>query len=217
MDRVTKLLTRLDVAGGLGLEIGPLHSPLLRRPEANVLYVDHADTGALRKKYASAPGVAVEAIVEVDIVWQGEALDQLVGSRRFDHVVASHVCEHVPDLSWWLAELRLVLKPYGSIRLIVPDKRYTFDHQRRDSTLADVLAAFVDRRRRPGSREVLDFWLNYQAVDRSAAWRGRYPDPDALTVDRMQAALARARKRRSAAPTTTSIAGCSRRAVSCRS
>ena len=194
MDRVTKLLTGLDVAGGLGLEIGALQSPILRRPEANVLYVDHVDTESLRAKYASAPDVAADAIVDVDIVWQDEDLPRLVDGRRFDYAVASHVCEHVPDLVWWLSELRSVLKPYGSVRLIVPDKQYTFDYRRSESTIADVLAAFVDRRRRPGSRDILDFWLSYQAVDRLAAWRGDYPVSDGLSIDHMQATLARARE-----------------------
>jgi len=194
VDRLTKLLTRLDVEGGLGLEIGALQSPTLRRPEANVLYVDHADTEALREKYAFAPDVAVGAIVEVDIVWRDEDLDRLVAGRRFDHVVASHVCEHVPDLLWWLSELRSVLKPYGSVRLIVPDKQYTFDHQRRESTIADVLAAYVDRRRRPGSRDILDFWLGYQSVDRSAAWQGDYPGRRECSSENIQAALALARE-----------------------
>ncbi len=196
MDRVTKLLTRLDVGGGLGLEIGALHSPTLRRPEANVLYVDHADTETLRKKYASARDVAADAIVPVDIVWQNEDLDRLVEGRRFDHVVASHVCEHVPDLVWWLSELRSVLKPYGSVRLIVPDKRYTFDHGRHESTMADVLGAYVDRRRRPGSRDILDFWLGYWPVDRSEAWRGHYPVRRDPSIGEMRAALAHARESR---------------------
>lgn len=181
MDRLTKLLARLDVRGGLGLEVGALCWPTLRRPEANVLYADYADTATLRKNYASVPNVAVDEIVSVDIVWRDEDLDRLVDGRRFDHVVASHVCEHVPDLLWWLSELRSVLKPYGSVRLVVPDKRYTFDRGRQSSTIADVLAAYFDRRRRPGSRDILDFWVGFSSHGYSS-------------VSNIRAALARARE-----------------------
>ena len=55
-----------DLARLTGIEIGPLDKPLVRRDRGPVLYVDHADTAALRRKYADDPGVDLDALVEVD-------------------------------------------------------------------------------------------------------------------------------------------------------
>lgn len=93
-------------------------------------------------------------------------------SRGLDYVIASHVVEHVPDLVFWLAEIRGCLQPTGRLRLAVPDKRFTFDYLRRTSSLTDVLDAYVRQRRTPSGSRVLDFTLNMTEVDCGAAWRG---------------------------------------------
>lgn len=174
------------------MEIGPLFSPILRRPEANVFYLDHADTDSLRKKYAGDANVPVEAIVPIDIVWNGENLQSCVPFLEFDHVIAAHVCEHVPDLLKWFQELSSVLKPDGELRLIVPDRRFTFDFQRQESDILDVLAAYVEKRQCPRPREILDFWTKYQEVDCSAAWNGCHPVHSGLHLEELPAAMQRA-------------------------
>ena len=70
--------------------------------------------------------------------------------------------------------------------MAIPDRRFTFDLPRRNATLADALAAAIDRPRRPTPRQVLDHFLNVAAVDRVQAWRGEI-DPDALTPDHTKA------------------------------
>lgn len=193
-DRISRLLDGLDLASGLGLEIGALATPILRRPQHRVIYLDHLPTERLRATYASDPAVDGDAIVPVDVVWDGAPLGTAVGPGvRFDHVVASHVVEHVPDLVTWLAEIGSVLGPDGALRLIVPDRRFTMDISRRETVLADVLAARLEKRTRPAPRDLIDFYGNYRLVEREAAWQGLEPPGDGAAISGIGTAMTRAR------------------------
>ncbi len=156
----------LDLAAMTGLEIGPLADPVVLRSEGRVLYVDHTDTAHLRETYRDNALVPLERIVDVDVVW-GEtvlatALAPVLGDGvRVDYVIASHVAEHVPDLVTWLGEIADVLAPDGTLRLVMPDRRFSFDALREPTRLTDTLAAWVLRARRPQVRDVLDFRLHY--------------------------------------------------------
>lgn len=125
----------------LGLEIGPSHSPIApKRSGFNVRILDHLDASGLRTKYADH-GVDTSAIEDVDYIWRGEALEQLVNGVRFEWIVASHVIEHVPDLIGFLNSCERILAPGGILSLAVPDKRYCFDCERENSSLARVIDA----------------------------------------------------------------------------
>ncbi len=188
-DRRHILLQGLDVAAGSGIEIGALAWPIVSRADGNITYVDWADTETLRRKYADDPNVDVDRIVRVDAVWGDKTLAEAVGAgRKFDYVIASHVVEHVPDLIAWIGELLAVLGEAGEIRLAVPDKRYTFDCLRRETTLADIIAAHLYRARKPMAGQVLDFFINYIPVDLLGLWQGTVdvaslrPDPARLPL-----------------------------------
>ncbi|WP_044156709.1 class I SAM-dependent methyltransferase, partial [Escherichia coli] len=71
---------------------------------------------------------------------------------EFDLIVASHVIEHVPDLIGWLKDAISVLKVGGTLALVVPDKRFTFDILRPLATYREVAAAHKEARHRPGLR-----------------------------------------------------------------
>ncbi len=145
-------------------------------------------------KYASDPTVRADGIVPVDVVWAGSSLRAAVGPEvRFDHVVASHVVEHVPDLVTWLSEIATVLGPDGALRLIVPDRRFTMDISRRETVLADVLAARLEKRTRPTPRDVIDFYGNYRIVERDVAWMGVEPLGDGAAITEIGTAMMHAR------------------------
>lgn len=123
----------------LGLEIGPSHRPVAaKRDGFNVRILDHLDAPGLRAKYADH-GVDIAAIEEVDYVWRGETLEDLVGGERFAWIIASHVIEHVPDLVGFLGSCERILAPGGVLSLAVPDKRYCFDCERENSSLARII------------------------------------------------------------------------------
>lgn len=137
-DRDSILLRGID-RHALGLEIGPSHRPVAaKRDGFNVRILDHLDSHGLRSKYADH-GVDIAAIEEVDYVWRGEALEDLVAGERFAWIIASHVIEHVPDFIGFLGSCERILAPGGVLSLAVPDKRYCFDCERENSSLARII------------------------------------------------------------------------------
>jgi SAM-dependent methyltransferase len=143
---------------GSGLEIGPCHNPLFpKREGCKVKSLDYMSADQLRKKYASDVNVDISKIEDVDFVWNGEPYSKLVGAERFDWIFASHVVEHTPDLISFINECASILKPDGSLFLVVPDKRYTFDVFRQRSSLASVIDAHIEKRKMPSVGAIADF------------------------------------------------------------
>jgi predicted SAM-dependent methyltransferase len=175
VDRREKLLSGLDIKGMVGVEIGALCRPLVKRENGRVIYVDHADTATLKLKYQSDPGVSVDDIVDVDVVWGPVPLEECL-AEKVDYVIASHVVEHVPDLISWLEELHSILKQGGELRLIVPDKRFTFDRLRRETVLTDVVYARSVKAKCPWPHIVLDYVANVSKVDGGEVWEGVVDD-----------------------------------------
>jgi len=146
MDRKSALLSLFDPAG-LGLEIGPSFNPLFPKSEGyDVEILDHLPADQLRVKYAGVTA-GVDRIEEVDYVWSGEPLSELIGSvNRYSYIVASHVIEHTTDLLGFLIECEKLLQPSGVLVLAIPDKRFAFDVLRPRASVGDVLQAYLDQR-----------------------------------------------------------------------
>ncbi|HEY9792429.1 MAG TPA: methyltransferase domain-containing protein [Candidatus Obscuribacterales bacterium] len=170
--RRQKLLTGLSVSEKLGLEIGALDKPIIKRTDGDVIYVDHADTPALRAKYGHDSNVASESIVDVDAVWGKNTLYEAV-QRKVDYIIASHVIEHVPDLITWLTELNQILNDNGTVRLAVPDRRFTFDVLRHETVLSEILHAHLLKPRAPMPVAIFDYILNTRKVNSAEAWDGK--------------------------------------------
>ncbi|MBW4463964.1 MAG: methyltransferase domain-containing protein [Pegethrix bostrychoides GSE-TBD4-15B] len=166
--RQEKILACLDPATQTGLEIGALSKPIVTSKMGDIRYVDYATTAELQAKYAADPNVETEDIVEVNYIWGEKRLVDLVGDTRFDYVIASHVIEHVPDLIGWLKEIHAVLKPGGILSLAIPDKRYCFDYFRQLTQPADVVDAYLRHQRKPGPRQVFEFF------SQMGFWQGHY-------------------------------------------
>jgi hypothetical protein len=138
-----------------------------------VLYIDHADTLALRSKYSDYAGV--DDIRDVDFVWGGTgSIQAALGDQGpFDYVIASHVIEHVPNLIEWLNELASVLKVGGRIHLMIPDKRFCFDVNRAETRIWDLVDPYLRQADKPTPRQVFEFHSNFLNVDTIGLWEGR--------------------------------------------
>lgn len=170
--REQKVLSGLKL-DGLGLEIGPSHNPIApKRAGFNVHILDHLDANGLREKYRAHAhlGVNVENIEEVDFVWKGEPLSQLVKGNRYDWIIASHVIEHVPDMVSFLQQCEAILKPDGVLALVIPDKRYCFDYFSPLSSTGEFLDAYEEKRTRPTPGKVFDHFANACTKDGVIAW-----------------------------------------------
>jgi SAM-dependent methyltransferase len=177
----TEVLRREIVPGrSRALEIGPLDKPILPKPEYNVQYLDFAPTDVLRRKYADDPNVG--EVGEVDILWNSSSpLVEAVGAdQHFDAVVASHVIEHIPNPVQWLSHFASVLRPGGVVSLAVPDKRFTFDYNRRLSEFSDILDDHLRGAIVPSYAQLYDFHTKAIPADVTLIWAGLEDYADAV-------------------------------------
>lgn len=164
-DLRSRCLAGLDLSTGKGLEIGPLNRPLLPRCSGRIFYADHCDTAALKSKYAGNPDVPERDICEVHFDLSQTPLSQI---GRYDYVVASHVIEHVPDMVGWLRDIASILNDGGTLALVVPDKRYSFDIFRRETALWMIEEAVGLKR--PSIEMVIDHFVNVVHADTGKLW-----------------------------------------------
>jgi SAM-dependent methyltransferase len=169
-------LTGIDVAGGIGLEFGPLDRPLVEPQQGRIFYLDHMSTAGLREKYrlnAAAGLVDLDRLAEIHFVFDGRPLKQLVADAApFDYVIASHVIEHIANPVQWLLDIAEVLTEDGKVSLIIPDRRFTFDHFRTTSSTGELLDAYLAGRTQAAPGQVYDHIANAAEVEPAAIWRG---------------------------------------------
>lgn len=156
------------------MEIGPSLNPLApRRDGWNVTIVDHATREGLIQKYKYDTTVDPNVIEEVDFVWQGGSLEDLVGRDSwgtYDAFVASHVIEHTTDVVSFLRSARVLLKEEGVVILAVPDKRKCFDFFRPISTTGDAVVAFMEKRSRHTAKTHFDHLMHHGHRGGSPGW-----------------------------------------------
>jgi hypothetical protein len=169
-----------DFSDGHGLEVGPLHRPMIQRDEGDVSYVDVLDRDGLLEHYADDPHVPADAIPEIDfhLIEDGHTRSLVEATKAgapFDWVMASHVIEHVPDLIGWLGEVAEIVADDGVLVLAVPDKRYCFDAHRPPTTVGQLLAANHAGDVRPSIRAVYDHFSCAVDYDAARLWGGHAP------------------------------------------
>jgi predicted SAM-dependent methyltransferase len=192
--RKTVLLNGIDLRTERGIEFGPLDCPLVTKDDGRILYIDYTTADVLRARHAHRPGKDPAAIVDVDRVWNDALPRVLRDDSPLDYALASHVIEHVPNLVGWLSEVAQVLRPGGRLCLAVPDKRYTFDHQRTPSRLAEAMSAYVQKLRRPSPQQVFDHHYKVVQLPLREAWQGRLDTSNLSRIHDMGYALSQTRK-----------------------
>ena len=169
--RIQRIDEQLNTGAARILEIGALDAPTFRRPDFNVRYVDYASRQELSKKALTNPRYEFDRLVDVDYVVSGKKYSLAI-DERFDLIVANHVVEHIPDVIGWLYDLGELLLPGGALFLSVPDKRFTFDISRRDSTFADLIRPHLDRQTRPDFVNILEHYWFHKQVNAAEGWAG---------------------------------------------
>ncbi len=172
MERLDKVRCLLD-RQMKGLEIGPSFNPIAPKAEGwKVETIDHATREQLVEKYRPL-GVDVSKIEDVDWVWKGEPLDELLGSERrgtYDFFIASHVIEHYPDLLGFFKDVENLLHIGGILSLVIPDKRYCFDFFKPLTLTGAVLAAHQNGQTRHSKRTAFEYIAYSCLRDGSGAW-----------------------------------------------
>lgn len=167
-----KAIFHLIDKNGVGLEIGPSHSPLApKRKGYKVHIVDYLSADELREKYQEQPGINIDNIEEVDYVWKGGPLDELIGKTDYyDYIIASHVIEHIPNPISFLQSCLRLLKPTGVLSLAIPDKRFCFDHFLPVTTTGMWLDAYFQNRKEPTPGQTFDYFANKSKRFGAIAW-----------------------------------------------
>ena len=137
------LQKEIDTRHLKALEISPWHSPFLSGD--NVKYFGMKDYEGL-KKDAIAMKLPIEKIPRT-IHFISPTADLGVVDETFDIVFSSHVIEHTPNLVKHLNDVEKILNKGGLYVLMIPDKRYCFDHYKPESTIIDVMDAFFNERK----------------------------------------------------------------------
>lgn len=165
------------------LEIGPYCAPAFNGP--NVKFLDVFDAPTLRER-AIAGGIDPSNCPGE--IHYTNGLSEAAG-ENFDVLFSSHAIEHQPDLVRHLQEAGAALRPGGMYWMIVPDKRFCFDHHLPETRLADVLDAYLERRTRHRARSVLEYLMYQDHNDPVAHWQGRHGDVTSGSLDRLKAGM----------------------------
>lgn len=120
---------------GDGLEVGALDKPMSVPQGVKVRYVDRMTREDLLKHYPELTG---NKLVSVNIVADGETLAGIEDGSR-DFVIANHFLEHCEDPIATLKNFLRVTRPGGVLFITLPDKRYTFDRDRPETTYEHLL------------------------------------------------------------------------------
>ena len=179
--RANRLRDRNEFVGMIpataeALEIGPFNTPLLSGP--NIRYLDILTREGLVER-AQRIGVDSASVPEV-IHYVAGGTDLSIVDRRFDIVVSSHCLEHQPDLIQHLQGVAGLLNPGGAYFVLVPDKRFCFDHFIPLSNVAEVVAAHHEKRQKHTLRSVIEHRTLITHNDSPRHWQGDH----GLTFDR---------------------------------
>lgn len=177
--RYELILGMTDLKRGPGLEIAPLNKPVARKEDWDVYYVDIVPTEKLIEHYLVDDSVPSEDIVEVDFPLTDadgtiRSLAEVAKEQApFDWVIASHVIEHVPDLITWLDDIATLLRDGGALVLAIPDRRFSFDAYRPQTTVGQMLQAHDQGDVVPSVRAVYDALHSASTITAADAWAGK--------------------------------------------
>lgn len=159
----------MNVEGKAVLEIGAFDRPLYNGAEVELRVLDYLGTEALVALAARSEGRNPAKVAPVDYVATSALVSPAV-DRTFDLVVCNYVLEHVPNLLEWLCDLRKVLAPGGRLLFSLPDRKYTYDYLRHETTVVELLRAYVEAVGKPDFWQILDCLYHYRPVTGVEGW-----------------------------------------------
>jgi SAM-dependent methyltransferase len=137
------------------LEIGAYDRPTFVPEPRYSRFLDYRTTSELIELGKQQQGRHVDQIQQVDYVAKTNLLSNEV-DRNFDLIVANHVIEHVPNLIEWLIEARKILNEVGYLFVSVPDRRFTFDYLRPETSFLNLIRRYVERPGKPTFWDILE-------------------------------------------------------------
>ena len=136
---------------GAGLELGPGHHPWVTPfTGVSVAYVDRWEPTSNQVLFPELGADATFPMPDIRAHFDVDGLGPIDDGSQ-DFVIASHVLEHLANPLRFLDEIHRVLRPGGLFLFFLPDKRRTFDADRRTTPLEHLIQEY-----RTGVNEVDD-------------------------------------------------------------
>jgi hypothetical protein len=144
---------------GSGLEVGPGHHPLV---ESNrwlaVRYLDRWEPDRNAELFPELEG-ATFAKPDLVVDLNRDALGP-VASESEDFIVCSHVLEHLANPLRAIDDFHRVLRPGGTLLILLPDRRRTFDKDRLPTELEHIIADFETGEVEVDDEHIIEFLTN---------------------------------------------------------
>lgn len=157
--KANKIQNRTDLVGCIPLnickclEIGPFDCPVLTGK--TVKYFDVLNKHDLTNRAKNIGRIhALQNIPNIDYV--DDKGDLKVIKEKFDLVLSCHSIEHQIDFIQHLKDVSELLFTNGYYVIILPDKRYCFDHFIKESTVADIIHHHINKQQNHSIKSVIE-------------------------------------------------------------
>jgi hypothetical protein len=163
------------------LEISPFASPfLINKDKKIVKYFDVLNRDELIKR-ANFINVANKTILydpskipEIDYVNTQGSLCEI--DQKFKVVFSSHTIEHIPDIINHINEVGSLLSDNSFYVLIIPDKRYCFDHYLHESNVAQMIDSYHQKNKKHSLTSIIEHKSLTTHNDPIKHWREEHGD-----------------------------------------
>lgn len=151
-----------------GIELSPGAVPIVDKDSFNVVYVDKFDHSVSDTYLDGTP-------VRIDTLLGDKLIDEVLEHETYSYIISSHVIEHIPDFIQFFKSAANVLVDGARLIMYVPDKRYTFDVLRSESTIDQIEEAHRQGLRHPSRNMAMDVYARSDfAANVTDIWEGRH-------------------------------------------
>lgn len=141
-----------------GIEIWWLDNPTpINHLTTKVKYVDYIDEDILLKNSQIELGTA--RVKKIDYICKADNLNKILSDSQ-DFVIANHLFEHLENPIKALLERYRVIKKWWTIFMAIPDKRKTFDENRKRTTLEHIISDYKN----PSEDRDREHYLDYAGI-----------------------------------------------------
>jgi SAM-dependent methyltransferase len=140
---------------GNGLEIGAFNEPATLPASCSVKYFD-----AISKEEATKlfPEINPDILVNVDYIGNLDTPGLVdFPDNNFDFVIMNHVIEHLANPIKTIGDLFRILKHGGKVVISAPDKDYTFDKNRKLTSISHLFEEYNNNVTEVSDEHYIDF------------------------------------------------------------
>jgi hypothetical protein len=163
------------------LEIGPFDTPF--RCDASVDYADVLSSDQLRARAVDIEDRNPAFVPKIKWVCPEGNLKPVL--EKYDVVISSHLIEHQVDLIGHLNEVKDKLLSGGRYFLVVPDKRYCFDHHLPETDISEIIEMSLSGMKLHTTRSVIRHFLLNAHNDPIMHWKGNHGVVPAIDQNRL--------------------------------